>query len=201
VVVDNHLVFLPRERDLYKSTTKNLKVASSPPRVQRTPIAAPQTSSSQFTHISEYSTNGSGTSSRSHPPPPPVTNASSFLSVEEEKAILRYEEAKRAVDRHQAVVHASPPRGYDASWEPSPPEQPYSIPPPTQAYTSPQGVANGLQLARQTSILLAAPKVTRFTMKDTTYEAYKDPMLGDTTSKTWILGSVGELITGHRKVY
>ena len=143
--------------DLYKSAMKNLKtsatpaVANSPPRVQSPPIAPPQTSSSQYTHISEYSTSGSGTSSGSHPPPPPVA---AFPTAEEEKARLRYEDAKRAVDRHQAVAHESPSSGYDTSWEPSPPSQPYSSPPP-QFYASPQGVTNGLQLARGTSLRVA----------------------------------------------
>ncbi len=133
--------------DLYKSAIKNLKgssaapaVASTSPRVQSPPIAPPQTSSPPYTHISEFSTSGSGTSSGSHPPPPPVGNASAFPSAEEEKARMRYEEAKRAVDRHQAT-----------SWEPSPPAQPYSTPPP-QVYASPPGVTNGLQLARQPSL-------------------------------------------------
>lgn len=137
--------------DLYRSAIKNLKgssaapaVASTPPRVQSPPIGPPQTSSPQYTHISEYSTSGSGTSSGSHPPPPPVGNASAFPSAEEEKAMLRYEEAKRAVDRHQAE-----------SWEPSPPPQPYSTPPPTQVYASPPGVTNGLQLARHPSLRTA----------------------------------------------
>jgi hypothetical protein len=97
---------------------------STPSRVQSPPIAPPQTSSSQYTHISEYSTSGSGTSSGSHPPPP-VASASAFPTAEEEKARLRYEEAKKAVERHQATVGESPSSGYDASWEPSPPTQPY----------------------------------------------------------------------------
>jgi hypothetical protein len=137
---------------------KNLKgssaapaVASSPQRVQSPPLAPLQTSSPQYTHT-EYSTSGSGTSSGSHPPPPPGANAPAYPSAEEEKARLRYDEAKRAVDRHQAVVGASPTSGYDASWEPSPPAQPYSTPPPTQSYGSPQGITNGLQLARGTSL-------------------------------------------------
>ena len=144
--------------DLYKSAMKNLKgssaapaVASTPPRVQSPPIAPLQTSSSQYTHISEYSTSGSGTSSGSHPPPPPGANVSAFPSADEEKARLRYEEAKRAVDRHQTVVYESPSSGYDAPWEPSPPTQPYGSPPP-QPYASPPGVTNGLQLARQPSL-------------------------------------------------
>ena len=145
--------------DLYKSAMKNVKgplaasaVASTPPRVQSPPIAPPQTSSSQYTHISEYSTSGSGTSSGSHPPPP-VASASAFPSAEEEKARLRYEEAKRAVERHQTVVGGSPTSRYDASWEPSPPPQPYGTPPPqVYASASSQSITNGLQLARQPSL-------------------------------------------------
>jgi len=144
--------------DLYKSAMRHVKTpsaetvtASTPPRVQSPPIAPPQTSSSQYTHISEYSTSGSGTSSGSHPAPP-VANPSAFPSAEEEKAKLRYEEAKRAVDRHQSTMDGSSSSGYDASWEPSPPPQPYSSPPPTQDYASPRGVTNGLQLARQSSL-------------------------------------------------
>ena len=143
--------------DLYKSAMKNVKTpsaapvpASTPPRVQSPPIAPPQTSSSQYTHYSEYSTSGSGTSSGSHPPP--VASASAFPTAEEEKARLRYDEAKKAVDRHQATMGGSSASGFDAGWEPSPPSQPYSGPPPSQAYASPQGVTNGLQLARQPSL-------------------------------------------------
>jgi len=48
-----------------------------------------------------------------------------------------------------APLTAAPPlpnRGYDAYWALSPPPQPYN---PPQVYASPQGVINGLQLARQ----------------------------------------------------
>jgi len=47
------------------------------------------------------------------------------------------------------------------------------------------------------SILLAAPKVKRLTMKGITYEAYKVPVLEGPTSNdsTWNLGSVGGWIT------
>ena len=142
--------------DLYKSAMKSVKTpaaapvpASTPPRVQSPPIAPPQTSSSQYTHYSEYSTSGSGTSSGSHPPP--AASASAFPTAEEEKARLRYDEAKKAVDRHQATMGGSSASGFDAGWEPSPP-QPYSSPPPIQGYASPQGVTNGPQLARQSSL-------------------------------------------------
>lgn len=144
--------------ELYQSAMKSVKspltvpvAASSPPRVQSPPMGPPQTSSPQYTHVSEYSTSGSGTSSGSHPPPP-VASASAFPSAEEEKTRLRYEEAKRAVERHQATIGEPSSSGYDASWEPSPPAQPYSSSPSTQGYASPQGVTNGLQLARQPSI-------------------------------------------------
>jgi len=137
--------------DLYKNAMKNVKPPSvTPPRVQSPPIA-PQTSSSQYTHISEYSTTGSGTSSGSHPPPP-VASASAYPTAEEEKARLRYEEARKAVEVHQATMGGSSSSGYDAGWEPSPPPLPYGSPPPSQAYVSPQGVTNGLQLARQPSL-------------------------------------------------
>jgi len=47
------------------------------------------------------------------------------------------------------------------------------------------------------SILLAAPKVKRLTMKGITYEAYEDLSLEDSTSEdpTWTFGKVGEWIT------
>jgi hypothetical protein len=51
-------------------------------------------------------------------------------------------------------------------------------------------------------ILLAAPKVKRFTMKGVTYESYRDPMLEDATSKdpAWILGSMGEWMTAWQAI-
>ena len=148
--------------DLYKNAMKNVKAsagpvtASTPPRVQSPSIVPPQTSSPQYTHNSEHSTTGSGTSSGSHPPRPPA-NASAFPSAEEEKAKLRYEEAKKAVDRHQATMDGSPSDGYNASWESPPSAQLYSSPPPAQVYASPQGVTNGLQLARQPSLSPGSP--------------------------------------------
>lgn len=50
------------------------------------------------------------------------------------------------------------------------------------------------------SILVAAPKVTRLTMKGITYGAYKDLILEDTTSKDarWTMESVTEWITARR---
>jgi hypothetical protein len=152
--------------DLYKSAMANSKPPASAPQQSPPPSQAPLTpppispppAAQQLTTIT--------------PPPPAMTpprNSGGWLSAEEEKARMRYLEAKRAVDRHVAAQDeyegvgsssnatqfanasgysghsgfGSPPPGGQPSWSMPPSSPPPFSPPPSNGTLSPSGYLNG----------------------------------------------------------
>jgi hypothetical protein len=155
--------------DLYKSAMTNSKQPTSAPQQSSPPSQAPLTppisppaAVQQLTTIT--------------PPPPTLTppnNNGGWLSAEEEKARMRYLEAKRAVDRHVAAQDeyegvgsssnatqlatasgyaghsgfGSPPPGAQPSWSMPPSSPPPFSPPPANGSLSPSSYMNGATMA------------------------------------------------------